>query len=127
MVHCLLHDICYKDLHHYIQEKMLKLAYTTSSVLEKSSHCLFLIFLLLLNYCCPHSPSFLSPVLLTPNPPHSILPHPLSLSMHPLYMFLNLTFPLLFPITPLRPPLWSLLVYSLFPGLWFYLLTCLFC
>ena len=40
-------------------------------------------------------------------------------SMGPLSMFLDLTLPLLSPVTPLPPPLCSLSLCSLFPCLWF--------
>ena len=54
---------------------------------------------------------------------------PLTLSMGPLYMFLDLIL-LLPPMTPLRPPFWSLSVCSIFPCLWFYfahLFVCWLC
>ena len=53
----------------------------------------FLLFLLVFSYSCPH---FLP--LLSPNLPPSLLPHStplLSLSMGPLYIFLDLTLPFL--------------------------------
>ena len=84
---------------------------------------IFLIFLLLFNYSCPHF-SITLPCPTHPHLPHSIFP-PLSLSMEPLHMFLDLTLPLLSPIISLTPPFWSLLVYSLFPCLWF-CFACLF-
>ena len=52
---------------------------------------------------------------------------PLSLSMSPLYMFLDLPLPLLFTIIPLLPPLWSLSVCFLFSVSGSILLMCLFC
>ena len=75
-------------------------------------------------YCCsitvvPISPHY--PTLPYPPPPPTFNPLPsLSLSMGPLYMFLDLTLPLLSPVISLPPPLWSLSVCSLFPCLWFY-------
>ena len=67
----------------------------------------------------PFPPNY--PPLSYPTPhTHSILPSLLSLFIGPLSMFLDLTLPLLSPITSLAPPLWSLSVCSLFPCLWFY-------
>ena len=50
---------------------------------------------------------------------HSQSPR-LPMPMSPLFMFFGFRFPLLNPIIPLPPPLWSLLVWSLFSSLWFY-------
>ena len=71
--------------------------------------------LLLFNYSCPNSSCPCSS--LPPPPAVSTL---LSITMGPLYLFLDLTLPLLSPVIPLLPPLWSLSVCSLFPSLWFY-------
>ena len=74
----------------------------------------------------PIFPPLRSPALPTHHLPHSILPRPLSLSMGPFCVFLNLTFPLPSPLsTPPQPPLWSLCDCSLFQCLWFYF-ACLF-
>ena len=64
--------------------------------------------------------SYFSPLSYLPPPAIFNPPHQLSLSMCPSYMFLDLTLPLLSPITPLHPPLWLLSVCSLFQWLWFY-------
>ena len=82
--------------------------------------------LFLFSYSCPHCSLIPLPCPAQPPFPHSVFPSPLSLSMGPLYMFLDLTLPLLSLVTP-SPPLWSLLVCSLFPCLWFYFASCLFC
>ena len=66
----------------------------------------------------PFSPHYCLPPY--PPPPPTVNPAPLSLSMGPLHMFLDLTLPLLSPIIPLLLPLWSLSVCSLFLCLWFY-------
>ena len=49
-------------------------------------------------------PSHYSPCPTHPHLPHSILPCPLSLSMGPLYMFLDLTLSLLSPLIPASLP-----------------------
>ena len=81
----------------------------------------WLAFLLVFSYGCP---TFF-PVALpypVPHSPHSHGPPPLlCVPMSPLFMFLDLTLPLLSPVIPLPSPLWSLSVCSLlFPCLWFY-------
>ena len=74
------------------------------------NYVLFKTFLLL-NYSCPHFPPTTLPCPTHPspstfNPPIHHLPRPpLSLSMCPLHMFLDLILPFLSPITRLPPPL----------------------
>ena len=70
-------------------------------------------FLLLFHYSCHHISPITLPSPTHPPPPTLNPPPPLSLSMAPLYLFLDLTLPLLSPISPLPPPLWSLSVCSL--------------
>ena len=83
---------------------------------------LFYFFIVVQSQLSPFSPI---PTHTTyPHLPHSISPPPLSLSMGPLYMFLDNTSSIS-PIMPLLPPLWSLSVCSLFQGPWFYF-ACLF-
>ena len=73
----------------------------------------FFEFAILFFYCCsitivPIFPPLLSPA--QPSPTFHIQSSlPLSLSMGPLYMFLDLTFSLLSSIIPLPFPLWSLI------------------
>ena len=78
----------------------------------------YFYFLLLFNCHCPHvSPiSLLCP---TQPPPPIFSPPPLSLSVGPLHMFLDLTLPLLSTLIPLPTPFWLLSVCSLFPCLCF--------
>ena len=62
---------------------------------------IILIFFIVVNYSCPNFPPLLSPAL--PTPTFHIQhcpPPPLSLSMGSLYMFLDLTFPLLSLFSP---------------------------
>ena len=80
---------------------------------------LFLFFFLLFNYSCPHFLHFF-PLPYPPPTSHIQSSLPLSLCIGPLYMFLDLTLPLLYPVIPLSPPLWQLLVCPLFHCLWFY-------
>ena len=63
------------------------------------------LFLFLFNYSCPHCPPLLSSALPTPISHIQSSHPPLSLLMGLLYMFLDLTLPLLSPITLLSPPL----------------------
>ena len=78
----------------------------------------FFLNFLLFSYSCPaFFPMFFSAI--SP-PPHSKSPLPLSVPMSPLFEFLGLSLPLLSPVIPRLPPLWSLSVCSLFPSLWFY-------
>ena len=59
----------------------------------------FLNFLLLFNYTCPHFPPLLSPALPSSTFHIQFSPQPLlSLSMGPVYIFLDLLFPLLSPL-----------------------------
>ena len=60
-------------------------------------------FLLLCNYSCPHFPPLLSTSLPTPTSHIQSSPTLLSLSMGPLYKFLDLTLLLLCPIIPPSP------------------------
>ena len=76
-------------------------------------------FLLWFSYS---SPNF-SPLLTLAPPSLSLLQSVLtlwSITMGPLYMFLDYTLSLLSPIIPFSPPIWSLSVCSLFPCLSFY-------
>ena len=60
------------------------------------------------SYSCPHFSPITLPCPTHPHLPHSIPPYPpLSLSTGPLPMFLDWTLPLLSPVIPLPPPLWS--------------------
>ena len=68
-------------------------------------------FLLLFNYSYPYSPPHYS--LCPAHLPSHIQSSPLSLPVGPLYMSFDLTLPLLSPVSPLPPPLWSLSVCSL--------------
>ena len=80
-------------------------------------------FFLKIFYCCliivvpifPHYPPLPYPTLTS----HIQSSLPFSLSMGPLYIFLDLTLSLISPIIPLHPPLWSLSVCS-YPCLWLY-------
>ena len=87
------------------------------------------LLLLSSSYSCPHFPPLTLPCPAHPfSPTFKPLPAPLSLSMGPLYMFLNLTLPHLSPVIPLPLPfpLWSLSVlYFHVSG--YILLACLFC
>ena len=58
----------------------------------------------------PFFPPLLSLALPTPTSHIQSSSPSLSLSMGPLYIFLDLTLPLLSPVIPLSPPLWSLSV-----------------
>ena len=92
--------------------------------LFKMYYFIFYLFLLLFKYSCLHFPPSLFPAPLTPTShPQSYLP---LLCPWVLYTCSLTTLPLLCPIIPLLPPLWSLSVCSLFQCLWLYC-ACLFC
>ena len=82
-----------------------------------SGFFLFVCFLLLCNYSCPHFPPITLPILPTPTSHIQLSPIPLSSSMGPLYMFLDDLLPS-FSYYP--PPLWLLSICSLFPCFWLY-------
>ena len=86
----------------------------------------FMFFLLLCNYSCPHCPQLLSPALPSPIPT-SILPTPLSLSLGPLYMFLDLTLPFFSPLSCSSLPSGYCHFVLYFHVSGSILLTCFFC
>ena len=88
--------------------------------LKEDSKCNYIIYFFLIFIVQLELFPFFPHCSLLPCPPPSHTQSPsLSLSMGPLYMFLDLTLPLVSPIISLPHPLWLLSDCSLFPCLWF--------
>ena len=111
----------------YILEIKLLSEVSLASMFSRMVGSFFIFFIFLFNYCLRRVVS----ISLPPLPPSPAIPTshpqsdpPLSLSMCPLYMFLDDPSPFLHFSLP--PPLWLLSVCSLFQCLWYYF-SCLSC